>query len=131
MRIQINFKVTLIFLFNFTLYICAQKSNAFNGIIAIEDCAKKNAFFCAKEKSCIPLDWLTDGEADCTDGADETAAAAEFLETHAISIAPKDTILKEEPQTLPTLVEVKIVYKFKVKKFIKWPTYMAYLLDNS
>lgn len=28
-------------------------------------------FSCAKDSSCIPMDWIGDGEMDCSDGSDE------------------------------------------------------------
>ncbi|KAI3413564.1 hypothetical protein GPALN_011054 [Globodera pallida] len=35
------------------------------------DCNSPDTFVCPREGSCIPLDWVGDGEKDCEDGADE------------------------------------------------------------
>uniref|UniRef100_A0A915ECU0 Uncharacterized protein n=1 Tax=Ditylenchus dipsaci TaxID=166011 RepID=A0A915ECU0_9BILA len=47
---------------------------------ASSNCSAEEAssYQCPTDKSCIPLDWIGDGENDCADGADESEAAIAF-----------------------------------------------------
>lgn len=97
-----------LFLITFVIVFCEKSKKTFDGVIDAESCEKQNAFFCSNGENCIPLDWLTDGESDCADGSDESAAAAEYLEKKQ-SISPLPPHFKEVPVSTP--LEVKPFYR--------------------
>uniref|UniRef100_A0A183BRV6 DUF19 domain-containing protein n=1 Tax=Globodera pallida TaxID=36090 RepID=A0A183BRV6_GLOPA len=58
----------------FLLVLSALSSSASlhkNDSFVSSDCNSPDTFVCPREGSCIPLDWVGDGEKDCEDGADE------------------------------------------------------------
>lgn len=69
----------------------------FISIISLSNClCPKNTFTC-KDGSCIPQEWINDGESDCDDGSDEQQNSTHSFENILEQKKLADETVEEDP----------------------------------